>query len=151
MVRKIKICPKCKTWTAGKGEYCGDCGETLIETGYTDMFFEKLSLEEQNEYVQKALNEKENETTVKTTEMNISHVPLTDSMVVGKALQIIGDIILFAGLLVAFAQGKNVYGEFSVILFLTYFMIGVTAGLLVNGLGHIIILLNKIIRNMAKE
>lgn len=39
MARKIKICPKCKTWTAGKGEYCGDCGETLIETGYTDMFF----------------------------------------------------------------------------------------------------------------
>lgn len=69
MARKIKICPKCKTWTAGKGEYCGDCGETLIETGYTDMFF----------------------------------------------------------------------------------MIGVTAGLLVNGLGHIIILLNKIIRNMTKE
>ena len=80
MVKKIKICPQCKKWTVGSGEFCGNCGETLIVTEYTDMFFEKLSPIEQQEYVEKAIaGEQIMQEEVHTTESNTSlAVFLTD-------------------------------------------------------------------------
>lgn len=153
MVKKIKICPQCKKWTVGSGEFCGNCGETLIVTEYTDMFFEKLSPIEQQEYVEKAIaGEQIMQEEVHTTESNTSlAVFLTDSLVVGKILQIMGDIIIFSSILVAYDHGKNTYSDFSSIIFLEYFLNGAAIGLITNGVGHIITLLSEINGKMNKE
>ena len=135
MVQKIKICPQCKKWTVGSGEFCGNCGETLIVTEYTNMFFEKLSLTEQQEYVQKAIDQEQaRQVELYATESSAPHaVFLVNSLVVGKLLQIMGDIIFLSSILVAYDHGKNTYSDFSCIIFLEYFLSGAAIGFITNG------------------
>lgn len=57
MAQNICICPKCKIWVADGTTKCPTCGSTLLTTHYTDLFFLKLSPEEQSkrisEYIEK--------------------------------------------------------------------------------------------------
>ena len=56
MANKIRICPVCKTWTSENQNTCEICGQDLILTKYTDLFFNKLSQEEQFEHVQEVID-----------------------------------------------------------------------------------------------
>lgn len=139
MVHKIKVCPKCKKWTI-EGTKCDICESVLIYTEYTDMFFNKISPEKQCEYVQKAIGE-QNSAVIKSTDVN-TRQQVNSS--VGKALQIIGGVIIFLGLVVAFILGKDAYGDISFGLFILYFLGGLVTGLFTIGFGEIINLLYSI-------
>ena len=144
MAKKIKICPKCKNWVTD-GAKCNICGEDLIQAEYTDMFFDKLSKEEQLEYITKFLTERESAKTLDS----MSAKPNGNRW--GKVLQIMGFVFIISGFVAGIVMAQVNYGKISFATFLIYVIAGLISGCFTLGFGEVISLLYSINQKLDKQ
>lgn len=151
MANKIRICPVCKTWTSENRNTCEICGQDLILTKYTDLFFNKLSQEEQFEHVQEVIDGNRDG----SNNQNIinTHVVTTSELTnwLGKTLQIIGAILIGLGFIAGLIFGNDQYGDISLRIFMIYFIAGLISGIIIIGFGEIINLLFSIDKKLDKK
>lgn len=148
MANKIRVCPFCRTWTSEDMDKCKVCGQGLILTEYTDIFFDKISQDEQFEYVQKAIDENKDDPNVQNQSVVNTSEPTSG---IGKALQVIGIIMIGLGFIVGLLLGHDQYGDVSLGLFVLYFIAGLISGMLMMGFGEIINVLFSIDKKLDKK
>lgn len=134
-------------WKLGYLDTCKLCGKDLILTGYTDVFFDKITQNEQFEYVQKTIDEhKDDSSTQNKSVINTSK----STRGIGKALQVIGIIMIGLGFIIGLVLGHDQYGDVSLGLFVLYFIAGLISGMIMMGFGEIIKLLFSIDKKFDK-
>lgn len=151
MTNKIRICPVCKTWTSENQNTCEICGQDLILTKYTDLFFNKLSQEEQFEHVQEVIDGNRDNSNNQSI-INTHVVTASESINwLGKTLQIIGAILIGLGFIAGLLLGNDQYGDISLRIFMIYFITGLISGIIIIGFGEIINLLFSIDKKLDEK
>lgn len=159
MVKKVKICPICKTWTSKDGEKCDVCGTDLIKTEYSDEFFKNTTQDRIDYYINKELGTKENATfTVNGgAEKEDNKEKKSSGDIVISLLFYTGIFIIIGGLVIGMVMGTQTVGyyynttEFSwKTAFVYWFSFGV-AGLILIGFSDALQYLKDIRNHICKK
>lgn len=161
MAQNICICPKCKTWVADGMMKCSTCGSTLLSTHYTDLFFSKLSLEEQSERVSEYIEKDKAECSKDSSgSVEISRnstlgqssngyvVPEENGF--ARVLRILGILFIIIGFLTGLILGRDNYGDIYFGIFLIYFLVGLISGIFTMAFGEVINLLHSINKKLDR-
>lgn len=158
MAQNICICPKCKTWVADGTTKCPTCGSTLLTTHYTDLFFLKLSPEEQSKRISEYIEKDGTEWSKgSSSSVGISrNSPLGQSgngyavsgeNAFARTLRVLGKIFIISGVL-GFLVGLVHESTFEIPLM--YLSSGVISGIFTMAFGEVINLLHSINKKLDR-